>query len=281
MRGQVKRRDPNDVGVRASRDARVTRATERDRNASSVPEQIADGTTTQIPGVQFASVESDFLDSLPTPHDDDPFVLAKAYNDVYPDHARLLRDSAIDPMVARERGYESTYNASRLKKTGFSRSQQRTPGLLIPQWSLDGDVVSYQFRPDDPREVNGKPIKYESPKGSHNRLDVHPRIRPYIGDPNIALFITEGARKADAAISQGLVCIGLAGVWGWRGTNDVGGKVALADFETVALNDRIVYLVFDSDVMTKASVRGALERLRGFLMSRDAIVNVIYLPEQM
>ena len=267
MGARVKKKGPDDAGVRASRNARVNQATEHRLSASSIPERVTDDSSTQIAGVQFAPVENDFLDSLPTPHEDDPFVLAKAYNNVYPDHALLFRESAIDPWVASERGYESIYNASQLGKRGFTRSQRRMPGLLIPQWSVNGEVVSYQYRPDNPREVKGRLIKYESPKGSHNRLDVHPRIRPYIGDPNIALFITEGARKADAAISQGLVCIGLAGVWGWRGTNDVGGKVALADFETVALNERMVYLVFDSDVMTKASVRGALERLRAFLMS--------------
>ena len=31
----------------------------------------------------------------------------------------------------------------------------------------------------------------------------------------------------------------LLGVWNWRGTTGQGGKVALPDFEVVALNDRV------------------------------------------
>ena len=45
-------------------------------------------------------------------------------------------------------------------------------------------------------------------------------------------------RKADALVSIGLCCVALLGVWNFRGTNDAGGKVALADWESVALNGR-------------------------------------------
>ena len=90
--------------------------------------------------------------------------------------------------------------------------------------------------------------------------------------------MTEGLRKADAAVSRGLACVALMGVWTWRGTNDAGGKTALADWEGIALNERLVYLAFDSDVTTKASVQLALARLKRFLESRGARVLVVYLP---
>ena len=92
------------------------------------------------------------------------------------------------------------------------------------------------------------------------------------------LFITEGARKADAAVSQGACCVALLGVWNFRGTNEYGGKVALPDWESVALNGRDVHVVFDSDVMLKVGVHAALARLKPFLESRSARVSVIYLP---
>ena len=63
--------------------------------------------------------------------------------------------------------------------------------------------------------------------------------------------VTEGVRKVDAIVSKGMTAIALLGVWNWRGTNQQGGKTALADWEAVALNGRPVYLCFDSDVMTK------------------------------
>ena len=44
-------------------------------------------------------------------------------------------------------------------------------------------------------------------------------------------------RKADAAVSIGLCCIAVLGVWNWRGTSDWGGKTALPDWEMIAFKD--------------------------------------------
>jgi len=117
-------------------------------------------------------------------------------------------------------------------------------------------------------------------------LDVHPRLSraresgktALIGDPNVPLLITEGIPKADAAITVGFCSVALLGVWNWRGSNDAGGTTALADWDSIALNERTIYVVFDSDVMVKPEVHAALARLKGFLESRKAIVKVIYLP---
>ena len=109
-------------------------------------------------------------------------------------------------------------------------------------------------------------------------LDVPPPVRGWIGDPKRPLFVTEGVRKADAAASIDLCCIALLGVWNWRGRNDGGGYTALADWESVALKGRLVYVVFDSDVMTKKEVHAALSRLKTFLESRGASIRLVYLP---
>jgi hypothetical protein len=145
-------------------------------------------------------------------------------------------------------------------------------------WGVTGEIASYQIRPDQPRVVDGKALKYETPKGSRMVLDVPPSVRQWLGDPARPLFITEGARKADAGVSAGLCTIALLGVWNWRGTNDLGGKTALPDWEVIALSGRDVFIVFDSDVMTKEAVNAALARLKGFMDQRGANVKVIYLP---
>ena len=67
-------------------------------------------------------------------------------------------------------------------------------------------------------------------------------------------------------------------MWNWRGTNEKGGKTVLPDWESIALNDRRVFLVFDSDAMEKQGVHAALERLERFLKSRGALVKIVYLP---
>ena len=109
-------------------------------------------------------------------------------------------------------------------------------------------------------------------------LDIPPTIRKWLSDPAKPLFITEGARKADAAVSMGLCCIDVLGVWNWRGTNKLGGKTVLADWEHVALNSRDVHIVFDSDVMIKPAVHAALGRLQSLLKQRGANVSFAYLP---
>lgn len=198
--------------------------------------------------------------------------------DLLPRHAELLAASRISLEVAKARGYRSVKKKVELRALGFSDSQCRVPALLVPIWGVTGEIATYQIRPDEPRlDRKGRPLKYETPKGMRMVLDVPPAARANLGNPDVRLFITEGARKGDAAVSQNLCCIALLGVWSFRGTNETGGKVALADWESIALNGRQVYIVFDSDVMLKPEVHAALGRLKGLLEHRGARVAVIYL----
>jgi hypothetical protein len=133
------------------------------------------------------------------------------------------------------------------------------------------------LRPDVPRIRQRGAIKYETKGGSRMLLDVPEFTRPYLGDPCVPLWITEGIRKADSGVSRGLAIVALLGVWNWRGTNEYGGKVALPDWELIALNGRQVYLGFDSDATSNPQVAKALRRLGAFLTSRNADVRYIRL----
>lgn len=195
-----------------------------------------------------------------------------------PQHHTLIVESAIAPEVAAARGYCSVTNRAELRRLGFGDAQCRVPALLIPVRGVTGAIVTYQIRPDKPRIEGSKALKYETPRGTRMALDIPPGIKAKLSDPKIPLFITEGARKADAAVSKGLCCIALLGVWAWRGTNEWGGKTALPDWESIALNQRQVYIVFDSDVMLKEAVHAALVRLKAFFEQRGARVAVVYLP---
>jgi hypothetical protein len=198
---------------------------------------------------------------------------------VFANHADALRKSAIDPAVAAERGYVSVDTKRRLDSAGFKHYQQRTPGLLIPVHDTSGAVAQHQYRPDRPRENgNGKPVKYETPGGSRMVMDVPPRIRPQLADPKVALWVTEGVKKADSAVSAGLCCIALLGVWNWKGTNTLGGKTALPAWHDIALNGRRVYVAYDSDVMTNPKVHAALTDIGGYLTYKGADVRFAYLP---
>ena len=190
----------------------------------------------------------------------------------------LIKESGIQPETVAARGYRTVTKKSQLKDLGFKDCQCGVPALVIPVYSPFGEFALYQARPDTPRIKAGKPIKYETLAGSRMVLDCHPSLRHRLRDPAIPLWITEGVKKGDSLISHECCAIALLGVWNWRGTNEQGGKTALADWESVALNDRTVFLVFDSDLMTKSSIHAALSRLKGFLEQRRAKVFVIYLP---
>jgi hypothetical protein len=186
-------------------------------------------------------------------------------------HEKMLIDeSGIARDVAEARGYRTIEKKVELKTLGFSDSQRNTPGLLIPVYSPTGEIATYQFRPDQPRiGKNGKSVKYETLSGSRMVLDVHPFVQEMLANPSVPLFITEGIKKGDALVSRGLCTVTLLGVWSWRGTNEHGGKVALYEWDYVALNNgRRVYIVFDSDVMLKPGVHEALRRVKALLESR-------------
>ena len=190
----------------------------------------------------------------------------------------MLEQSGITPDVRKARGYRSVTRKSELQALGFARSQLRVPALLIPIYGPTGAVVLYQARPDEPRIRDGKSVKYETIAGANIAVDVPPGTREGIRDPNKPLVITEGVKKADAAVSHGLCCVGLLGVWNWRGKNESGGMTALPIWDEIALKGRRVLIAFDSDVATKAPVRQAMARLKAFLESRGARVEIIYLP---
>ena len=206
-----------------------------------------------------------------------------------PAHQAIITASSISPEVAAARGYRSIpagpEGIGQLATLGFDSYQRRAPALLIPIYGVSGELVTYQIRPDNPRlkKSKGKPgagkaLKYETPAGSRMVLDVPRAAHAQLKDPTVPLWITEGARKADSAVSHGLCCIALLGVDSWRGTNDEGGKTALSCWDSIALNGREVTIAFDSDVMEKADVAKALERLRAFLVGREARVSLAYLP---
>jgi hypothetical protein len=206
------------------------------------------------------------------PHHDDPLSSV---------HSHMLAvASGISPAVIAARGYRSVTVKTRLRELGFSAAQCLTPGLLLPVWNISGEIATYQFRPDQPRiSPQGKPVKYETRQGSTMVLDVSPLIRERVMDPRVPLLITEGIRKADAAISHGGCCVALLGVWNWRGKDQHGTTRMLPEFERIPLRDRAVSLVFDSDLLEKSSVAQALIRLgRALQDSFKADVRVARIP---
>lgn len=188
-----------------------------------------------------------------------------------PDHAELLNKSAITNDVVDARGYFTATKRTELEDLGFERYQRIVPALVLPVWGVDGEIINYQSRPDRARidAKRDRRVKYETVAGSSVRLDVPPACREHLGSTRRSLWVTEGVRKGDALASAGQCAVALLGVDCFR----------CDDWERVALDERHVYVAYDSDVMRKPSVHGALERIGKYLSAEGAVVHYVYLPE--
>jgi hypothetical protein len=195
------------------------------------------------------------------------------------EHAELLKKSGISAEVIVQRGYETldgTDGVMKLQVLGFSERQSgraRVPGLLIPLCDLTGrGEGAFQYRPDTPRMKTGpnggKPIKYETPPGQQAVLDIPPAAREAVFSRSVPLIVTEGVRKADAAVSAGHAAVALLGVGSWR----------LPDWEPIPLTDRPVWIIFDSDAGSKKEVATQQAKLAKFLRGRGAHVGICAIP---
>ena len=197
-------------------------------------------------------------------------------------HLEHIRQSAIDTDIIEERGYRTASGKAAVLEAEprLTKRQARSGGLLIPVYRVgESEPYAHVLRPDNPRTNDqGQAVKYEWPTGIPPCLDVLPRYRAQLTDPTYTLWLTEGAKKADALASVGLVAVNINGVFGWRGKNKRGGKALLADFESIALEGRRCVLAFDGDSATNAQVRQALSRLAAVLVRKGAEVWTLPLP---
>jgi hypothetical protein len=161
--------------------------------------------------------------------------------------------------------------------------------LAIPFFDLDGNGTSLvRLKPDQPRkDRDGKPIKYESPKGSTNLPYFPPlgAVLAAIKDPSQPLLITEGEKKALKAAQDGFACVGLVGVSGWSKRRPKGedgrakGRRELLDqLAALPLRGRAVFISYDSDAVQKIEVRREEWALAQALGDHGALVKVVRLP---
>ena len=148
--------------------------------------------------------------------------------------------------------------------------------MLLPIYRATGECISAQFKPAQPITVKGRSVKYLSPRGRTNCLDVHPRNHDRIRDLTIPLLITEGIKKSDSLTSRGCCVVSLTGVFNWR--SKLG---TLGDWEDIPLRDRDIVLCFDSDARKNVSVARAMVRLGRWCRSKAAkTVKYLIVPSE-
>jgi hypothetical protein len=191
--------------------------------------------------------------------------------------------SAISPEVIAERGYYTIDDVKGLIALPYFRNTQKwtecLPALVIPQHDVSGAEIHSVIRYDRPKITKaGKIIRYVQPAGVGLRLDVPPRCLPGLRDSGQPLWFTEGAKKADALASAGVIAVSTPGVDGWRGFGaipDMFGIPWKGQDEKGKPLPRAVICAYDSDALSKKEVRQAVEALVRFLAQKGAEVHIL------
>ncbi|CEF48211.1 unnamed protein product [uncultured bacterium] len=214
----------------------------------------------------------------------------RAGGPLLPRHLADLHGSGLsDEQIRRCGFYSASDPAAVAKLLGRADHEAVTalgPCLCIPFFGPDGRPLGYvRCKPDNPRVLDGKTVKYESPVGQPNRAYLPPATRAVLADPRVPLLVTEGEKKAARADQDGFACVGLVGVYGWqkKRPTDAGGKKTgsrelIPDLAAVAWAGRRVFVVYDSDLADKPEVLLAEWHLAGALRAAGADVRAVRLP---
>jgi hypothetical protein len=141
----------------------------------------------------------------------------------------------------------------------------------IPYFDLEGREIAYARC----RFLENKKQNLFSPKGKNNNgsfrysqpfnSSPHVYFPPYhdwrkvANDPEKTILITEGEKKAAKACKEGLYCIALGGVWGFKSSKRLWDLIP--ELKNIEWKNRTVEICYDADVMLKNEVRAALQSL--------------------
>ena len=194
---------------------------------------------------------------------------------ILPQHRDKLASSAIAEDVIAERGYRSAERKVELRDLGFGDSQRRVPALVIPVHPVLGDSFARNppGRPTD--QCEGKAGQVRSRRARSAWRSTRIRASEASSATRLSALHYRGdsqggfGREPWALLYRQSSACGIG-----AGLTKKGGRVALADWERVALNDRKVYIAFDSDVMQRQRSRpGAATDWAAFIERNRADVH--------
>ncbi|MAT68150.1 MAG: hypothetical protein CMJ58_01360, partial [Planctomycetaceae bacterium] len=136
----------------------------------------------------------------------------------------LCEGSGLTEATIEAAGVYSEHDRTKLAAMLNWKSCRRAtaPALVFPYYDLHGATVLYRIKPNNPPKdaKTGKHRKYLQPSGVPVRAYIPPQVRDKLSDATCRLVITEGEKKALAAVQAGFACVGLSGVdcWHTKGT---------------------------------------------------------------
>ena len=206
-----------------------------------------------------------------------------------PSHLAILRDSGLtDPTILKS-GVQTVKEAHIIGRyLNWNGAASKLGECLgFPYRLPDGGRTDFvRFRPDQPRTLNGRQVKYESPKGAPLRIYFAFTATPEaLADPSVPLCVVEGEKKTLRVAQEGFVTIGVAGVWAWQLAREEGDdgkkrgeRKLLPDFDLIRWAGRPTFLIFDSDSATNPKLAWGVYHLGQLLHARGADVRVVVLP---
>lgn len=195
-------------------------------------------------------------------------------------------------------------------ETALRLDKLHVRGFVLPYFGLDRQPLKF-YRVKVLQSLNGaKPPKYLQPKAAGNHLYLPPGLHEidpkWSSNVDLPLFITEGEKKALAAVQAGLPTIAVGGVFSWRThihtferglvrveekpssrivhLDDRGEKAyrteVASELEAIEWGGREVVLIFDSDATTNTEVQRAAFELSNWLGERGANTIQVSLAER-
>jgi hypothetical protein len=193
-----------------------------------------------------------------------------------PEHIIDLKKSGLSEETIKAVGIRSVPPGQINKKIGWN-----LPGLRsMYEISYPGTDGFSRFRCFYEEGKTGP--KYRQRKGTGNNLYIPSQMNHILTDANVALYFVEGEKKALKGIQEGLNCIGLPGLWGWKNKDE---ECLIPDFNKIAIEGRPFYIVPDNDYKQKnkhgykKNLEQAVKRLAVALNERGARVFIVELPE--
>jgi hypothetical protein len=199
---------------------------------------------------------------------------------LHPEALDDLRKSGLSDAAIAEAGLYTAAPGDLPRLLGPRLAERVRHALVFPYdgggpggaWRRDGEFVRCKLFPPV-SDADGHTIRYYQGGGTPARLYIPARARAALADPHVPLLITEGEKKALKANQEGLLCLGLGGLWNWRH----GGR-PIGDLDRIDWFGREAILVPDGDVWTRADLLQPVYALGKELESRGAIVGVLKLP---
>ena len=191
-----------------------------------------------------------------------------------------INESQVDPAIVKENveSFDASKSGTICSLTNLKSWDHDFGGWWVSGISpTDNDYVDFgQFKPDKRKGKNGKELpKYMTPKGAGSEAIFlyNPDQQDFWQQEVSEVIITEGAKKAGAAITHGFHAICLTGVWNGQISKE---RLvpSLRDYIRSQPKGLKVNLCFDADLWSNRDVGRALLNLGDLLELSDCEVEV-------